>query len=494
MLLRAQYNASAELLDHLLHDAFECPPECRDGGQELVDFVDDFMMTTVQNAAHTVLGSYNVAELKNTDDRLVDALAYMKPEDSARKLYKRTRKKARRPVYSRVDSLTAVEDVEQYYSAHFAAQNCSPPVVHRTSTSENDPALNALLNFFKKADIERVIRSYPAWKSPGADSVDCNILICLLKSSFLEHLRLLYILCIKTGLVPNRWNTSITMPVPKKPGSRTINEFRPIALTELVRRFFEKLLFRWIMSSPVCGDLREFHFAQAGFRSGFSTLTHFIAVHDSTIRGLRVAAYIDITAAYDSVLHHRLMETLDSLGCPGVLHNLIMSMFLFCRTQVVVNGIRTDFVNISRGLFQGSVLSPWLFLVYINDLAYILNGQIPTEVPLGWFFADDIQLRGHSRAQIQRALDTCERWANANGMVFNLNKCGAQTSDDTRPDWTLQGEVVPETDSYRYLGFLCGGRALTSSRWRNDGLKQLKRYCASFRSTATHGRLQSNSK
>ena len=66
-----------------------------------------------------------------------------------------------------------------------------------------------------------------------------------------------------------------------------------------------------------------------------------------------------------------------------------------------MNGQLSNSVPILKGLFQGSVLSPWLFAIFIDDLAAAINGVDPTVPPKAFLFADDIQLRHEDAAGLQ---------------------------------------------------------------------------------------------
>ncbi len=81
----------------------------------------------------------------------------------------------------------------------------------------------------------------------------------------------------------------------------------------------------------------------------------------------RVVA-LDISKAFDRVWHPALINKISAYGLPPGLCRLLTG-FLDDRTlQVVVDGISSETFPINAGVPQGSVLSPTLFLIHINDL------------------------------------------------------------------------------------------------------------------------------
>ena len=179
-------------------------------------------------------------------------------------------------------------------------------------------------------------------------------------------------MCLKESCFPDCWKVSLVFPVFKNLGERsTAKNYCLVSLFSVVSKVFEKLVNNSIVDHLAkYGIFSDF---QYGFRSSRSTTDLLTVVSDRIARAFNRSGptqdvALDISKAFDRVWHAGLPHKLTSYGISGQVFGLISSFLSKRWLWVVLDGKSSQEYQVNDGVLQGSILSPRLFLLYINDL------------------------------------------------------------------------------------------------------------------------------
>jgi hypothetical protein len=124
----------------------------------------------------------------------------------------------------------------------------------------------------------------------------------------------------------------------------------------------------------------------------------------------------------------------------------------------VVTSVRTsdgdtnDF-SINIGLHQGSALSPYLFVLVMNEV----TRDIQRGIPWCMLFTDDVVLVDESMTGVDQKLELWRRILEAKGFRLSRSKteymkCDFSATTQEEGNVRLDDQVVPKKDIFCYLG------------------------------------------
>jgi len=234
-------------------------------------------------------------------------------------------------------------------------------------------------------------------------------------------------LSFTTGIVPDLIKIAKVVPVYKKGERNVPGNYRPISLLSIFDKIVDKLMYKRLLMFLEMNDiLYEYQF---GFRKNYSTSQAVMEVLDNIYQSCdnsetTIGIYLDLQKAFDTVNHSILLQKLEIYGVRGIIQKWFKSYLSNRKQYTVLSNHESELESISCAVPQGSVLSPLLFLIYINDIQYAISSNY-TKVKL---FADDTNLflRNRDPAQLFHLANTCmaqlHEWFTVNRLSLILTR------------------------------------------------------------------------
>lgn len=275
----------------------------------------------------------------------------------------------------------------------------------------------------QEEDVIKEIKNLKADKAAGPDDIPQNFYIQT-ADVIAKPLVILYRFCLDNSEVPSDWRDANVTPIFKKGQKEEVSNYRPVSLTCVVCKVLEK-----IIQCTVIQHLNKFKLinnTQHGFTTGLSCGTNLLEFHNYA--GMNVdegnsvdVIFLDFQKAFDKVPHKRLLFKVRAMGISGKIYEWIKKWLEGRRQRVVFNGEKSEWVEVSSGVPQGSVLGPLLFLIYIDDIDHDINSKILK-------FADDTKIFKVIKSVedskiLQEDLNKIQAWSQHWLMPFNIDKC-----------------------------------------------------------------------
>lgn len=314
-----------------------------------------------------------------------------------------------------------VNGFAQFFSSVFTKNNIQTNINgHKYDIS------NTCLNIstINESDVAKSIKKLKNKFTSGPDKIpsflvrDCVVLA--------TPLSIIFNLALKTNTFPSCWKIARVCPVLKSGDPSLIENYRPISILSNFAKVFEMSLYTCIYPH-IKHQLSPY---QHGFMENRSTTSNLLSFTQYVVdvldqQGQVDVVYTDFSKAFDRICHSIVLDKLYSFGFSQSLITFFTS-YLKNRLQFVsYNDCQSDEYFSTSGVPQGSNLGPLLFLIFINDIADVIDCQ-------KLLFADDLKLYNkinnmHDCLSLQENLYNVQVWCKKNNLHMNISKCKVVT-------------------------------------------------------------------
>ncbi len=233
------------------------------------------------------------------------------------------------------DDDTSLPDALNHFYSRFEMQNDTS--AQKLPTPPNDQAL-----CLSPADVRKTLSRINPRKAAGPDNIPGRVLKDCAEQ-LTDVLTDIFNTSLSQAVIPTCLKSTTIIPVPKKSPVSCLNDYRPIALTPIIMKCFERLVMHNIKTS-LPNTLDPLQFAYRPNRStddAISSTLHLALTHlenkDSYVRML----FIDFSSAFNTIIPQQLINKLSLLGLNNSLCNWILD-FLTGRPLSVRVGHNTS--------------------------------------------------------------------------------------------------------------------------------------------------------
>ena len=268
--------------------------------------------------------------------------------------------------------------------------------------------------------------------------------------------------------IPDIIQTGVIIPILKKPtlDANKPEHYRPITLSSVHSKLIEMVLMPTYKS----------HDDQYGFTEERGTSMAISLINDlgAYLNDAGSPMYIctlDAERCFDCIWHDGLFYKLQHI-LPAHHWFYLLKWYRSSYATVRWSSSISPRFSITRGMKQGSLLSPVLFKIFLDDLLHQLqetqHGVRISDLKLNCCtYADDITVFASTITGLQTLMDTCISYADMWRMKFSKtkSKCMVMGKVITKyaTSWHLYGQEMQPSDEIEILGVTMSSKSTPTS-------------------------------
>ena len=418
---------------------------------------------------------YDEEKMKGNQKAWIEKTESLNLEKDGTKVWKLT--KTLNEDYQETRKATVIKENNEHFTGKKAAnklaetfkENChlnvprekAEEIRHKIREESRKQEPNSCMSEnFTIQELNKAIQKLKNKKAPGPDEITNEMIKHLgtfAKEQILEVINQSW----NTGEFPSMWKEAIIIPLLKKGKDKTDKKsYRPISLLSCLGKTMERMVNNRLQYHlEKNGLINPF---QSGYRKHRNTedqVTYLTQEIENAFQQKMktLAVFVDLTSAFDKVWKEGLLYKLLKKHISDKMYKWTRN-FLFQRTaRVRIDGYTSCLVKLREGVPQGGVISPTLFLIFIDDITDKLTSHISRALHADdlavWTAAENIST---AFVRMQMTVEKLGKWADEWMVTINRKKTEA-TVFSLSPkkeviNLKINGEVIPQQDTPTYLG------------------------------------------
>ena len=269
---------------------------------------------------------------------------------------------------------------------------------------------------------------------------------------------------IQSHSFPSIWKCARVVALFKSGDRSKATNYRPICILPTLSKILERAVHTQLYQYLNENNLLTKH--QFGFRSKRGTNTALSSFADDILSSMENGnlcgtVFLDLSKAFDTVNHKILLSKLSAVGVCSDDLSWFKSYLSHRQIRTSCDSELSDPLTCEIGVPQGSILGPLLFIIYINELANVLehsNISLYADDSILYYYSTSIKdLEEKLNADLLKIGD----WLKAHKLTLNIKKTKAMVIGSGRKFRNLisasvkvYDEEIETVQQYTHLGVI----------------------------------------